>query len=227
MQTRKRADGHRWRQSGQRGQSLVEFALVLPILLVLLLGVADFGRVFTAGITLEAAARDAAEAAAQEYTQIARLRPLTAADYDHLHEVAITQVCHEARTLPNATFLAADPSATPPRLLDSCPGMPVIAVCVHDVAAADPNCGLTGSSNIPAQSVPASCTKISGWTSPTPSDAAPAPLSTEPLPYVEVRICYRFTTLFNLTNIRLGLGSGLSLGEVWLQRDREFVVGDY
>ena len=38
-----------------RGQSLVEFALVLPMLLVLLLGIADFGRVFQAGITTEAA----------------------------------------------------------------------------------------------------------------------------------------------------------------------------
>ena len=45
----------------RRGQSLVEFALVLPMLLVLLLGVADFGRVFAAGITIEAAARNAAE----------------------------------------------------------------------------------------------------------------------------------------------------------------------
>jgi Flp pilus assembly protein TadG len=50
--------------SSRRGQSLVEFALVLPMLLVLLLGIADFGRVFNAGITLEAATRDAAEAGA-------------------------------------------------------------------------------------------------------------------------------------------------------------------
>ena len=42
---------------------MVEFALLLPMLIVLLLGIADFGRVFQAGITTEAAARDAAEAA--------------------------------------------------------------------------------------------------------------------------------------------------------------------
>ncbi|HEU4863568.1 MAG TPA: TadE/TadG family type IV pilus assembly protein, partial [Candidatus Limnocylindria bacterium] len=56
----------------RRGQTLVEFALTLPMLLVLLLGVADFGRVFASGITTEALARNAAEAASQEYLQVRR-----------------------------------------------------------------------------------------------------------------------------------------------------------
>ena len=50
----------------ERGQSLVEFALVLPMLLVLLLGIADFGRIFQAGIVTETAARNGAETAALE-----------------------------------------------------------------------------------------------------------------------------------------------------------------
>jgi len=49
---------------------------------------------------------------------------------------------------------------------------------------------------------------------------------TAPLAYVEVRTCYQFTTLFNL-HISLPMSAGLSLGDIWLQRDREFVVGDY
>jgi hypothetical protein len=36
-----------------RGQALVEFSLVLPILLLLLLTVGDFGRLFAATITID------------------------------------------------------------------------------------------------------------------------------------------------------------------------------
>jgi hypothetical protein len=44
-----------------RGQSLAEFALVVPILLLLVLGVADFGRLFNAEVAVESAAREAAD----------------------------------------------------------------------------------------------------------------------------------------------------------------------
>jgi len=50
--------------SGGRGQSLVEFGLVLPVLLAFLGLTIDFARVYQAWITLESATRDAAEAAA-------------------------------------------------------------------------------------------------------------------------------------------------------------------
>jgi hypothetical protein len=43
-----------------RGQTLVEFALTLPVLLLLIFGIIEFGRAFQAWITLENAAREAA-----------------------------------------------------------------------------------------------------------------------------------------------------------------------
>jgi len=188
------------------GQSLVEFALVLPLLLVLLLGVADFGRVFTTGVVLEAAARNGAEAAAQEYVQIRRNNPasLDAADYASLHAVALSVVCAEAERLPNRVVSAG-----------MCT-MPYAAVCVHDSAGGDA-CGSE------AGGAPPECSVMDSTWSSAIEQTQPTP----PLPYVEVRLCYRFTTLINLRNLQLPGGWGLNLGDVWLQRDRSFVAGMY
>ena len=46
-----------WR--ARRAQSLVEFALILPVLILLIFGLIDFARVFQAYVTLENAAREA------------------------------------------------------------------------------------------------------------------------------------------------------------------------
>ena len=47
----------------EKGQSMVEFALVVPLIILLLLGMVDFGRLFHAHLTLEHAGREAARAA--------------------------------------------------------------------------------------------------------------------------------------------------------------------
>jgi Flp pilus assembly protein TadG len=48
------------RMKSERGAAAVEFALVLPLLLLLLLGIVEFGRVYNAQMQLTAAARDSA-----------------------------------------------------------------------------------------------------------------------------------------------------------------------
>lgn len=50
---------HHRRAGPRRGQTLVEFALTLPILLLLMFGVIEFGRIFQAWVTLQNAARTA------------------------------------------------------------------------------------------------------------------------------------------------------------------------
>lgn len=55
----------------RRGQSLVEFALILPILLVLLLGVFDFGRAIYAFNAVSNAAREGARTAIVDQSQSA------------------------------------------------------------------------------------------------------------------------------------------------------------
>ncbi|HZK18677.1 MAG TPA: TadE/TadG family type IV pilus assembly protein [Clostridia bacterium] len=47
-------------RKGQRGQSLVEFALVLPLLIILLMGIFEFGRIFSSYVMITNAAREGA-----------------------------------------------------------------------------------------------------------------------------------------------------------------------
>lgn len=44
-----------------RGQAVAEFALVLPVIALLAIAIADFGRVYAAAVSVEAAAREAAD----------------------------------------------------------------------------------------------------------------------------------------------------------------------
>jgi hypothetical protein len=45
----------------QRGQSLTEFALVAPILIIMMLAIIDLARVYTTMVSVESAAREAAD----------------------------------------------------------------------------------------------------------------------------------------------------------------------
>lgn len=182
-----------------RGQSLVEFALVLPLLLILLLGIADFGRIFTAAIASEAAVRNAAEAAALEYMQLdgqdSTPGNLTQAQYDQLRTLALDVGCREAERLPGR--VVAGGVCT----------MPWFAACIHDNAAGDANCGQNHTS------APAECGHMADtWTA---VRAGP----TEGRPYVEVRLCYRFDPLMT---VPLG-----DWGSVWLEKENNFTVANY
>lgn len=186
-----------------RGQSLVEFGLVLPIMLVLFVGIADLGRVFAAGVVIEAAARNAAEVAANVYLSDppgtgGLNQPVvggTTAEYGAFHTVAAAAVCEEMQALPNTAGTGAN-----------CTGMPFIRICVHD--GADPGCGneafgATIRAECPATGSPISNSQAGGnlqrW--------------------VEVRVCYQFTSLIDVPLV--------SFGDIWLERTRSFVIPCY
>ena len=183
------------------------------MLLVLLLGIADFGRVFQAGISLEAASRNGAEAAALERlrTRPPATEPERTNYYRHLHDLAAQTTCSEARVLANTTYVADDPM-TAAADDEICPSWPAIASCVHD--GLDPLCGSVATGY--AGPLPPECSVLTDpWNTSVPTDTVSYS--------VEVRTCYRFTTLFNL-KFALPFGWGMNLGEVILQRARTFVV---
>lgn len=186
------------------GQSLVEFALVVPILVVLFVAIADFGRIYVAGIALEAATRNAAEAAANRYLAaepgpLALPAPTDQPYYDTLHSYAAGVVCAEMRDLPSTNY---DP------ILQQCPDMPIVMVCVHD--GADPSCANQASPG--SSGIPAACTDFL----PAPTNGQAANPDGSLSRSVEVRTCYRFRALLSLPIF--------SLGDFWLQRTRTFVI---
>lgn len=72
-----------------RGQALAEFALILPLLLGIVGGGIDFARVFEGSMTLQTAARNAAESAAFSSTTLAQAQA-----------TARAVVCTESQDLP-------------------------------------------------------------------------------------------------------------------------------
>ncbi len=77
------------RRQGLRGQALVEFAIVLPLLAGMTGGVIDFARVYQASVTLQSATRSAAEAAAT-----------LSVDNAGAQAEALRVVCTETQDLP-------------------------------------------------------------------------------------------------------------------------------
>jgi len=59
-------------RKGSKGQSLVEFAMVVPFLLILVLGIVEFGRVWMMKNILTGAAREAVRVAAMNRRLVGR-----------------------------------------------------------------------------------------------------------------------------------------------------------
>lgn len=185
------------------GQSLVEFALVMPILVMLVVVVADFGRVFAVSLSLEAAARDAAEIGSNEY--LAKPpgpldQPAPAGDpvyYQGLHQKIARAVCAETGDLANSAY---DPAT------GACAGMPLIQACIHD--SQDTECATEAQ----GAAIPADCAGMA-----TPPNNGHAG-SGSPR-WVEVRLCYHFTPILQLPL--------LSFGALWLEKTRIFTIPCY
>lgn len=198
------------RPPSARGQSLVEFALVLPIVLMLLLAIADFSRVFAAGIVMEASARDAAEIVAQAYLEkpppdtsgvsapLSDPAPAPGDDayYEGMHELAARTVCAEARDLPATDYVAG-----------VCATWPKVRSCIHD--GVDPRCGSTPTG---FSSTSPDCPSLGTAMSPTEATGAVRR-------FVEVRVCQRFDMILDI--------GFLPIGQIHLERARSFTIACY
>jgi Flp pilus assembly protein TadG len=94
------------RRRGTRGQGLVEFALVLPVFLVLLLALFDAGRVLYAQNTITQAARDAVRLGAVSPSY-------TLAKYEAIRNKVLSSAIGVSVIGTNVTGQAAVPCSTP------------------------------------------------------------------------------------------------------------------
>ena len=97
-------------RSRSRGQSLAEFALVVPILFTLLGATLDFGRVYETRVKLEAATRDAAEYVATDVTVTSQALALTRAKSVVCAQFGQAATC----TSPGVTIVSYSSSTTAP-----------------------------------------------------------------------------------------------------------------
>jgi Flp pilus assembly protein TadG len=88
------------RRRRSRGQSLVEFALVLPVMLLLLLFGVDFGRVFFGWVELNNVVREAANYAAENPTAWNTTNPDTAVQAAY-QQLVTNDAAHINCTLPS------------------------------------------------------------------------------------------------------------------------------
>jgi hypothetical protein len=97
----------------ESGQSVTEFAIVVPIILLLLIGIADLGRMYTSGMAIESAAREAADFGAfraEHWTPVnipvtleeMEFRACTAAAGSHLQDYESTDP--DDKTCSNPSF---------------------------------------------------------------------------------------------------------------------------
>lgn len=111
------------------GQSVVEFAIVVPLLLIILVGIVDLARVYTTMLTVESGAREAADYGAfGSYQWKPDVRENTFAEMTR-------RACVATRNLPD--YVGPDTGCANPTVSIS----PVAEGC--DVATNDPPCEVT------------------------------------------------------------------------------------
>ena len=163
-----------------RGQSLVEFAITLPLILLLVLFGVDFARVFSGWLTLTNAVREAAAfAAINPRAWTSPGSPNARAEYARLiNTEASTINCTMPATLPSPSFPSGFDLGSPAIVAVTCqfslitPGLSALLSSQVNVSA---------SASFPIRSGSIAGVPTSGTSLPTPAPTAtPAPTCTVP-----------------------------------------------
>lgn len=112
----------RWRRHGSRGQSLVELAMTMPMLLLMVLFGLDFGRVFLGWVSLSQATREAANFAAMNPKAWTLPYNLTAqAEYERLVQAEAAEInCTLESPISAPTFGSGTSIGAPARVELTC-----------------------------------------------------------------------------------------------------------
>jgi hypothetical protein len=136
--------------SGQRSQALVEFAIVAPILLLLLFGIVDFGRVVYTYVTLNQAVYEGARVAIRSSPTLPSNADVQSAVRRHAVDVSLANPCPNGPITSSAPpanqgwiyITEPDPPATPeafsPTLQNAPGGEPVNTQQVGACSATNP-----------------------------------------------------------------------------------------
>jgi len=93
----------RQRDAAQRSQAIVEFAIIAPVLLLLLFGIVDFGRVIYYYVTLNQAVNEGARSAIRSSAQLPTNADVEAAVRQHAVDMVLANPC------PNGPITATTP----------------------------------------------------------------------------------------------------------------------
>jgi len=112
LQTDQQIDGQRaWSSKEEKGQAMIEMVLIMPLILLIMAGVIDFGRVIHAYVVVVNAAREAAFAGAVEQVSDSDLGTLIA---DELQRGGVTEgtatstITYQSQGSPTAQTINVD-----------------------------------------------------------------------------------------------------------------------
>ena len=94
-----------WRGNSQRSQAIVEFSLIAPILIILLFGIVDFGRLIYTYATLNQAVNEGARMAIRDSPLLPTNVDVQTAVRQHAVDVSLANPC------PNGPVTSAVPPA--------------------------------------------------------------------------------------------------------------------